>query len=104
MSIHSTHLNVHPVRAFSDNYIWLIESPKASGQVVAVDPGESEPVIEELKRRNLQLAAILLTHHHADHIGGVPGLLRLGKIPVIGPNDERIAFESRTVRDAERCE
>jgi hydroxyacylglutathione hydrolase len=104
MPIRSTHLNVHPVHAFSDNYIWLIESPKAADQIVAVDPGDAEPVIEELKRRNLKLAAILVTHHHPDHIGGVSGLLRLGKVPVIGPKDERIPFETRTVRDAERCE
>ena len=42
MSIHSTHLNVRPVRAFADNYIWLIESPQAPSQVVAVDPGNDE--------------------------------------------------------------
>src|SRR5258708_31674873 len=104
MSILAKHLTVRPVRAFSDNYIWLIESPKAPAQVVAVDPGEAAPVIAELKRRNLKLAAILLTHHHPDHIGGVPELLRLGNIPVIGPDDQRIAFRTQTVRDGERCE
>jgi hydroxyacylglutathione hydrolase len=104
MSFHATHLNVRPVRAFSDNYIWLIESPDAPTQVVAVDPGDAQPVIEELQRRNLKLAAILLTHHHPDHIGGVPGLLRLGEVPVIGPDDERIPYKSQTVRDGERCE
>ena len=104
MPIHAVQLNVRPVRAFSDNYIWLIESPKAPTQVVAVDPGDAEPVIEELTRRNLKLAAILLTHHHPDHIGGVPGLLRLGAVPVIAPNDERIPYKTRVVRDAERCE
>jgi hydroxyacylglutathione hydrolase len=97
-------LNVRPVRAFSDNYIWLIESPKMPTQVLAVDPGDAAPVITELERRHLSLAAILLTHHHPDHIGGVPGLLRLGKVPVIGPDDERITTRTRTVRDGENCE
>ena len=98
------HLNVRPVRAFSDNYVWLIESPNRPAQVVAVDPGEAKPVIAELKRRNLSLAAILLTHHHPDHIGGVPELLRMGDVPVIGPDDERIPLRTRTVRDQDRCE
>jgi hydroxyacylglutathione hydrolase len=98
------HLNVRPVRAFSDNYIWLIESPTMPTQVIAVDPGDAKPVIAELERRNIKLAAILLTHHHADHIGGVPELLRFGKVPVIGPDDERISTRTRTVRDGERCE
>ncbi len=104
MSIHALHLNVRPVRAFSDNYIWLIESTTVPGEVVAVDPGEAEPVVADLKRRNLHLAAILLTHHHPDHIGGVPELQRLEKIPVIGPDDPRIAHRTRTVKDLERCE
>jgi hydroxyacylglutathione hydrolase len=104
MSIHATPINVRPVRAFSDNYIWLIESPKAPGRLVAVDPGEAAPVIAELQRSGLSLAAILLTHHHPDHIGGVPELLRHGAIPVIGPDDTRIAHRTRTVKDGERCE
>jgi hydroxyacylglutathione hydrolase len=98
------HLNVRPVRAFSDNYIWLIESPKVPAQVIAVDPGEAKPVIAELERSNSKLAAILLTHHHPDHIGGVPELLRLGSVPVIGPDDERITQRTRTVRDRDHCE
>jgi hydroxyacylglutathione hydrolase len=104
MSIHTTHLHVRPVRAFSDNYIWLIESPRAQGRVVAVDPGDAQPVIAELQLRDLSLAAILLTHHHPDHIGGVPELLRHGEVPVIGPDDARIAQRTLTVRDGERCE
>jgi hydroxyacylglutathione hydrolase len=104
MSIHTPPLDVRPVRAFSDNYIWLIESPRAPGRVVAVDPGEAQPVIAELQRQGLSLAAILLTHHHPDHIGGVPELLRQGAVPVIGPDDTRIAHRTRTVRDGEQCE
>jgi hypothetical protein len=47
----SMSLNVWPVRAFSDNYIWLIEAPRAPGRVVAVDPGQAAPVVAELRRR-----------------------------------------------------
>ncbi len=104
MSIHTTPLDVRPVRAFSDNYIWLIDSPRARGRLVAVDPGDAAPVIAELQRSGASLAAILLTHHHPDHIGGVPELLRHWAVPVIGPDDARIAQRTRTLRDGERCE
>jgi hydroxyacylglutathione hydrolase len=104
MSIHATPIDVRPVRAFSDNYIWLIESPKAPNRLVAVDPGDAAPVLAELQRSGASLAAILLTHHHPDHIGGVPELLRRGAVPVIGPDDTRIAHRTRTVKDGERCE
>jgi hydroxyacylglutathione hydrolase len=104
MSTHTTPLNVRPVRAFSDNYIWLIDSPRAPGRFVAVDPGDAAPVTAELQRSGASLAAILLTHHHPDHIGGVPELLRHGTVPVIGPDDARIAHRTRTVHDGERCE
>src|ERR1035438_713073 len=104
MSNPSTPLGVRPVRAFADNYIWLIESPRLPGRVVAVAPGEAAPVIAELKRSGASLAAILLTHHHPDHIGGVPELLRLGKVPVIGPDDARIAQGNRTVHDGEHSD
>ncbi len=104
MSIHATPLNVRPVRAFSDNYIWLIDAPRAQGRLVAVDPGDAAPVLTELQRSGASLAGILLTHHHPDHVGGVPELLRHGLVPVIGPDDPRIAQRTRTVRDGERCD
>jgi hydroxyacylglutathione hydrolase len=97
-------LIVRPVRALSDNYIWLIEAPGAPDRVVAVDPGEAAPVVAELERSGGSLAAILLTHHHPDHIGGVGELLGLGSVPVLGPDDARIPRRTRTVRDNERCE
>jgi hydroxyacylglutathione hydrolase len=104
MSIPTPHLIVRPVRAFSDNYIWLIESPRTQGHVVAVDPGDAAPVLAELQRSGSSLAAILLTHHHPDHIGGVPALLQERAVPVIGPDDSRIAQRTRTVHDGERCD
>ncbi len=104
MSNQNTHLNVRPVRAFADNYIWLIDAPAAPGQVIAVDPGDAAPVFAELEASSASLAAILLTHHHNDHIGGVPALLRKVSVPVFGPDDDRIASCSQTLRDGERCE
>ena len=95
---------VRPVRAFSDNYIWLIEPPRAKSAVVAVDPGDAAPVIAELQRSGSSLAAILLTHHHPDHVGGVPELLRRWPVPVIGPDDARIAHRTRTAHDGAPCE
>jgi hydroxyacylglutathione hydrolase len=104
MSNNESRLAVRPVRALSDNYIWLIDAPLSPGRVVVVDPGEAAPVLLELERRGESLAAILLTHHHPDHIGGVAGLLGRGPVPVIGPDDPRISTLTRSVRDADRVD
>jgi len=100
----STPLSVRPVRAFSDNYIWLIESPLDPTRVTAVDPGDAAPVVAELRRTGASLAAILLTHHHPDHIGGVRELLDLGAVPVVGPGDARISLRTHTVHDGDPCD
>jgi hydroxyacylglutathione hydrolase len=104
MSINTTPLDVRPVRAFSDNYVWLIDAPGAPGHVVAVDPGEASPVVAELRQSGSILAGILLTHHHPDHIGGVPALLELWPVPVVGPEDSRIGLSVRALHEGERCE
>jgi len=96
---HSSPLRVHPVRAFADNYIWLVEAPSDPRRVVAVDPGEAAPVLAELEHLGASLAAILLTHHHADHIGGVAALRAGTDVPVFGPNDARIPDLTRRLID-----
>ena len=74
--------------AFSDNYIWMLHDGR---HAVVVDPGESAPVINALDSHKLQLAAILVTHHHADHVGGVDELRSRLQGPVYGPRRERIS-------------
>jgi len=80
-------IEIVPIPAFEDNYIWLICHETAA---VAVDPGDAEPVLNYLRLHGLQLAAILLTHHHHDHTGGVEELVQRHEVPVYGPGHEAI--------------
>ena len=77
-------LTITPIPALHDNYIWMLLHP-GSQKVLIVDPGEAGPVIDVLTRENRQLAAILITHHHWDHTGGVDDLLKYRSVPVYGP-------------------
>ncbi len=79
--------HIVPVRAFTDNYIWVIRDHT---RAAVVDPGDAAPVLDYLAREKLQLVAILNTHHHRDHVGGNAGLLREFKVPVYGPANESI--------------
>jgi hydroxyacylglutathione hydrolase len=78
-------VQIHAVPAFRDNYIWVLEDGR---HAVAVDPGDDTPVEAFLAEHRLVLVAILATHHHADHVGGLPALVQRWKCPTFGPATE----------------
>lgn len=82
-------LSVTPIPAFRDNYIWMLRQD-TSPEVCVVDPGDAAPVIETLEREGLTLGSILVTHHHPDHVGGLPELIERYSPRVIGPHNPAI--------------
>ncbi|MGB2739478.1 MAG: hydroxyacylglutathione hydrolase [Cognaticolwellia sp.] len=107
----TTNIKISMIKAFSDNYIWAISSN--SGQKLAlVDPGDANVCIEFIEQHKIQLSTILITHHHADHVGGIKKLLEYCKnkqwpLTVYGPESENIPHcdvalnESHTVKLAD---
>ncbi len=88
-----------PLPAFNDNYIWVLPDT-AREQFYCVDPGDATPVLSYAKQNNLTLNAILLTHHHHDHIGGVHALLRqYPNVSIYGPDDNRIPFITKSLAE-----
>lgn len=96
-------ISVSAVPALADNYVWVIDD---GYEAVVVDPGEASPVVAHLRRLGLKLSAILLTHHHYDHVGGVEALIDQqefhsgsGVPPVYGPSGSGIATVTDPVRE-----
>ena len=89
---------IHPIPAFTDNYIWAV-SETDSRQVCVVDPGDAQPVIEYLESNALQLSAILITHHHPDHTGGIQELTSRYSCRVVGPSSSGIKGISEFVSE-----
>ena len=98
---------VHAVPAFRDNYIWLLDGDQdnhAGRATAIVDPGDARPVIQALAKLDLTPVAILITHHHPDHVGGVKELCARFHIPVYGPAQEIIPDITHPLREGDRVE
>ena len=92
-------MQIHAVPAFRDNYLWVLA---IDGAAAVVDPGDAVPVQRFLDERGLKLEAILATHHHADHIGGVPALAARWKCPVFGPAHDGVEGLSQRLSEGDR--
>ena len=75
-------LNVEPIKAFTDNYIWLVSTNEGS---IVIDPGESENIQKLIDNKIIDLKGILITHHHYDHTNGLSDLVKKNKLEVFGP-------------------
>lgn len=92
-------IEITGIPAFRDNRVWCVSR---GGEALVVDPGDAIPVLHHLVRQGLTPVALLLTHHHADHVGGVAALLQAYPgIPVFGPAAESITGVSRPLSGGE---
>lgn len=91
-------LHIEPIPFLRDNYAWTIHD---GTDAIVVDPGEASPILAWLEQRRIRLAAILVTHHHGDHAGGIADLARRHAPRVIGPAGGQIAGITQSVEDGE---
>ena len=94
-------LTISPIQAFSDNYIWLLKCGK---NAFVVDPGDAAPVIKTLKKQNLTLKGILITHHHFDHTGGVQVLKQHTGCDTWGPDTSPAGEFDHIVREGDKVQ
>lgn len=94
-------LAVLTVPAFQDNYLWLVHDGRYA---VAVDPGDADAIARALEAHQLELTAILTTHHHADHVGGVRELARQWDVPVFAPHNDQIPGATQLLSQGDRVE
>ena len=94
-------INIIPIAAFKDNYIWTLHNRQYAA---VIDPGDAAPVRVWLDTQQIRLAAILCTHHHNDHTGGICELAQLYNVPVYGPRHEIIPCISHPVSEGDIVE
>ncbi|HEX5755486.1 MAG TPA: hydroxyacylglutathione hydrolase [Arenimonas sp.] len=94
-----TALRAIPLPILTDNYVWLLAD--AADRVVIIDPGIADPVFRAVAS-GLQPQAILITHHHPDHIGGIAELQDAFDLPCYAPADARIPHAGERVADGQR--
>jgi len=92
---------IEAVPAFRDNYIWALHNGR---QAVLIDPGDAMPILTWLDARRMQAVAILVTHHHGDHVGGIADILDRWQIPVFGPAREFIPGRSHALDEGDRAD
>lgn len=95
-------IKINPIPAFENNYFWVIHPTDMDPAVIVVDPGDAQPVLDYLQRNSLRLGAILLTHRHQDHIGGVDELLAQYPVSVFGPPSAAMPQVSVTLEQGEQ--
>jgi len=91
------------IRVLTDNYVWVLINPE-NRHCAIVDPGDAKPVLNFLERENLILSAILITHHHWDHVNGVPGIIKKLKVPVYGPKDSDVPCLTNPLEEDDKVE
>lgn len=93
--------DITPIHAFEDNYIWALHNDRYAA---VVDPGDAAPVLAWLKDRQLELVAILCTHHHRDHTGGIAELCEVYNVPVYAPRIDNIPETTRPLSDGDEVQ
>ncbi len=96
-------MNIQPIPAFDDNYIWLFQAPDSRNAYV-VDPGDAAVVETALAEMDLELAGILVTHHHFDHTGGIAQLLNNRDIPVFGSANSLCDQVTRPLHEGDKVD
>ncbi len=99
--MHTPSLHIEPIPAFEDNYIWLLHNTR---DAVVIDPGDAAPVLDTLQKKSLRLKAILITHHHSDHIDGVDALLKQYPATVYAPKYDTFDFKHTALAEGEHVD